>query len=114
MSKRWITAILVFFLAVNGLVVAGESATHASHDGPGSVLHALDHPDSNSFASPLHHDDCDGGHHDCHTHANSAPLSAPGFIVSFANSAVWPLSLHAGAVLSGREPPVPPPNTMTF
>ncbi len=32
MLKRWVAAMLVVFLAVNGLVVAGDSTIHASHD----------------------------------------------------------------------------------
>ena len=32
MSRRWVTVALVVFLAVNGLVVAGDSAAHAIHN----------------------------------------------------------------------------------
>ncbi len=114
MLRLWITAVLMLFLTVNGLVVAGDSASHASHDAPGALLHAQDHQESAPYASSVDHDDhgdCDGGHHDCHSHANSAPLSTTGVVSFQASGTTWQPRPQSGAVLSGRQPPVPPPNT---
>ncbi|MBM7333072.1 MAG: hypothetical protein ABGX87_01420 [Alcanivorax sp.] len=114
MAKRWITSVLVLFLAVNGLVVAGDSASHASHDAPGTPLHAQGNYEDNIFSSSQHHGDCEDGHHCCHSHANFAPLFSSRVLTLPTNNTTWPLGPQSGAVLSGRQPPVPPPNTAFF
>ena len=114
MSRPWVTVLLVVFLAVNGLVVAGDSAAHASHDVPGLSLHAHGDLESDSPTSPMNHDDCGGGHHDCHSHAGSAPLSARTAVICLSPDGAWPPSPQPGQVLSGRQPPVPPPNMASF
>jgi|TARA_R100000935_G_scaffold8691_2_gene18222 hypothetical protein len=112
MLKRWVAAMLVVFLAVNGLVVAGDSTIHASHDTPGLSLHADGDIKNVSAAFPMDADD--GGYHDCHNPAWYAPLSASVAGAHFALGNTWPPNPRPGAVLSGRQPPVPPPNTVSF
>ncbi|HUH36839.1 MAG TPA: hypothetical protein VL027_02730 [Spongiibacteraceae bacterium] len=110
MPTRLLHLLLALFIAMNGVVLAGERTVHLVHDNPGvaETHHAQHHLNGDN---PADQDlrDCNDTHHNCHTHAPQPPVNTSACCVGNNTAQVWPLSADSTPRPLHNKPPVPPP-----